>query len=70
MDSDKPTDPNLNLTNNDVMAYMVGAIQRIESQLASDEPPPWAKKLMLEIDSMKIHCKKMHLNNKTYLPIL
>ncbi|MCK9567567.1 hypothetical protein M0R72_01295 [Candidatus Pacearchaeota archaeon] len=45
-DSELPTNPNgPMISQDDVLAYLVGAMQRIESQLASNEPPPWAIKL-------------------------
>jgi hypothetical protein len=50
MDSDKPTDPHIGMiTQEDLLAYLVGAMQRIEMQLASEAPPPWANRLFLEL---------------------
>jgi hypothetical protein len=60
---------------------MVGAVQRIESQLVSEEPPPWIVKLFeklserissLEDDIKKIKstCSSRHENNQIKLPLI
>jgi hypothetical protein len=83
MDSDKPTDPNgMAITQEDVLSYLVGAMQRIESQLASDEPPPWAKRLFgelagrisvleEEVQKIKVTCSAKHSNgSQLKLPLI
>lgn len=79
MDSDKPTDPHVQMiTQEDIMSYLVGAVQRIEAQLASEEAPPWAKKMLgefsdrlkaLEEDVAKIKttCAARHGNGQLKL---
>jgi hypothetical protein len=62
-ESDRPTDPHLKLTHDDLMQYLVSAVQRIEMQMASDEPPPWAKKLFQEMEHVKSNCKAHHPKN-------
>jgi len=81
MDSDKPTDPNgMAITQEDVLSYLVGAMQRIESQLASDEPPPWAKKLIgdlatrvtvleQEVKKIQTTCSSRHNNGDSQLKL-
>jgi hypothetical protein len=77
-DSEKPTDPNVMITQEDILSYLVGAVQRIESQLASEEPPPWAEKLFsklhsleTEVQQMKGTCAARHQGNgQMKLPII
>ena len=81
MDSDKPTDPHGTIiSQEDILAYLVGAMQRIESQLASDEPPPWAKKLLgdltqrissleTEVQNIRSTCSSRHSNGQGQLKL-
>jgi hypothetical protein len=68
---DRPTDPSgLTMTHDDILAYLVGSVQRIEVQLSlltdssNEEPPAWAKKLFEEIQHIKTNCKNRHENGK------
>ena len=82
MDSDKPTNPNgMMITQEDILSYLVGAMQRIESQLASDEPPPWAIRLFgemsvrinsleTEVQKIKTTCASKHGNGQLKLPLI
>jgi hypothetical protein len=56
MMSEEKTNPHLVLNTDDVLCYLVGAVQRIEMQLASDEPPQWAQRLFNEIKNIKSTC--------------
>lgn len=82
MDSEKPTNPHgMSISHEDQMAYLIGSLQRIELQLASDEPPPWAKRFLTEI-STKVQqleseikqiqntCKTKHSNGSSKLPLI
>lgn len=61
---DRDTDPNLVLTQDDILSYLVGAMQRVESMLASEDPPPWARKLMERVDQLECNCRFHHGNGR------
>jgi|GEM_PF-3161468 len=56
------------MTHDDIMAYLVGAVQRIESQLISEQPPPWALKLVERIERLeKIERERQNGHSKLRL---
>lgn len=81
MESEKPTNPHgTMISQDDLIAYLVGAMQRIESQLASDEPPLWAKRLIGElshriislegeVQKIKLTCAAKHSNGNGQLKL-
>lgn len=76
-DSEKPTDPNIIITKEDLFSYIVGAVQRIEAQLASDEAPKWAMQLFerlqnleTEVQNIKRNCSARHQSNGQKFPII
>ena len=52
---------NLAVTHDDVLSYLVGSVQRIESMLASEEPPPWARNL----EQLECNSRQHHGNGRT-----
>jgi hypothetical protein len=77
-DSETPTNPaNIKITVEETLDYVVGSLHRIESQLASEEPPPWALKLFerisvleKEVQTIKSTCSAKHGNGHVKLPLL
>lgn len=74
-DSEAPTNPNIDFKPEESWDYLLGAVQRIEAQLASEEPPPWAKKLLSaishlehEVKQIKTTCASRHPSNGYKLP--
>ena len=64
VDREHDTEPNLKLTHDDILAFLVSSMQRIEAQLASEDPPAWAKKLFDRFGALEINCKQRHGNGK------
>jgi hypothetical protein len=72
------------ITHDDLLSYLVGAVQRIELQLSSEDPPPWAEKLISsinnlaerttileeEVNKIKGVCSSRHDNGHTKHPIV
>lgn len=62
-DDNKKTDPvGIVLTQEDVIAHLMGSLARIEAQLASGEPPPWAAQLIARIENIEKGCWERHQN--------
>lgn len=62
MYDDEKTDPNLKLSLEDILANLIGSVQRIESMLASGEPPPWFERFSKRIDRLEQLQKEHHGN--------
>ena len=72
------------ITHDDLLSYLVGAVQRIELQLGSEDPPPWAAKLISainnlaqrttileeEVNKIKVVCAARHDNGHSKLPLI
>lgn len=77
-DSEMPTNPSIPpITVAETLDYVVGSLHRIEAQLASEEPPPWAQKLFerisvleKEVQAIKSTCSAKHGNGHVKLPLL
>jgi len=60
---DDKTDPSLpKISTEEILDYLVGAVSRIEAQIASDQPPPWAARLFARLDKLEATCKERHCN--------
>jgi hypothetical protein len=66
MKNDDKTDPNMQLTHDDLMAYLVGAVHRIELQLASE--PAWVSRLASRIEAIEKGCREKHGNGNCQKP--
>jgi hypothetical protein len=66
MDSEMPTNPGISsITVEEQLDYILGTLRRIDAQLASNEPPPWAAKLISDMDHkiMKIETELKNIQS-------